>query len=409
MLKELVKLANHLDNLGHADLADQLDSVIKMAQTLTPDDPRVDKQVNKIDAPAAQDTKAMVSSKLDRISTLLSEVERLAPKDADFERLKDKLFLAMKTPEDSKDYKVWVAQTLRKIKALAERAQKSEMAAEIEKTLTEISVATTGTDLEGKLVETMPETAPAAKAESAAPQTVSQAVVDGILTSGRGLVYPAEASATGPVHEMQKLLKVTADGKFGKNTLTAFRGVMGASALPLTDANGALSALKAKLTPASVAAPAAATTAPSAPAPAAAPAAAKPAAPAAVVAPSVDAPVGTMDLEKLLTERRVKPQVVNKLMRMLARGVLGEFSALNPRTIAGQQQKVKRILTNKGIAPDEADQIVSALSGLASQKFVAPVAKTSGLSDSEERIQKIAESLEDLSFDFSKVTHSVRR
>lgn len=405
MLKELVKLANHLDNLGHADLADQLDSVIKMAQQASAAPVAATTPV----APADQDTKAMVSSKLDKISQLLSEVEKLAPEDTDFKSLKAKLLAAMKTKDDSLKYAPWVAQTLRRIKELAERAQKSEMAAEIEKTLTEISVATTGTDLEGKLVETMPETAPAAKAESAAPQTVSQAVVDGILTSGRGLVYPAETSVTGPVHEMQKLLKVTADGKFGKNTLTAFRGVMGASALPLTDANGALSALKAKLTPASVAAPAVATTAPSAPAPAAAPAAAKPAAPAAVVAPSVDAPVGTMDLEKLLTERRVKPQVVNKLMRMLARGVLGEFSALNPRTIAGQQQKVKRILTNKGIAPDEADQIVSALSGLASQKLVAPVAKTSSLSDSEERIQKIAESLEDLSFDFSKVTHSVRR
>jgi hypothetical protein len=32
MKQELVKLANHLDNIGHRDLADRLDDVIKLAQ-----------------------------------------------------------------------------------------------------------------------------------------------------------------------------------------------------------------------------------------------------------------------------------------------------------------------------------------------------------------------------------------
>ena len=35
MKKELIKLANHLDNIGHRDLADKLDNVIKQAQDVT--------------------------------------------------------------------------------------------------------------------------------------------------------------------------------------------------------------------------------------------------------------------------------------------------------------------------------------------------------------------------------------
>jgi len=34
MKKELVKLANHLDNIGHGDLADKLDEILKSAQSL---------------------------------------------------------------------------------------------------------------------------------------------------------------------------------------------------------------------------------------------------------------------------------------------------------------------------------------------------------------------------------------
>jgi len=44
MKKELVKLANHLDNIGHGDLADRLDDILKSAQSsaVAPTDKEID-------------------------------------------------------------------------------------------------------------------------------------------------------------------------------------------------------------------------------------------------------------------------------------------------------------------------------------------------------------------------------
>jgi hypothetical protein len=42
MKTELIKLANHLDRLGHSDLADRLDTIVKSAQTISSDEPSPD-------------------------------------------------------------------------------------------------------------------------------------------------------------------------------------------------------------------------------------------------------------------------------------------------------------------------------------------------------------------------------
>jgi hypothetical protein len=80
MKKELIKLANHLDNIGHRDLADRLDSVIKknaqsdLGTEFDPSD-TVEAAGNSVDM--IDSTVGAVGSISDSLSSTLSAAEIL--------------------------------------------------------------------------------------------------------------------------------------------------------------------------------------------------------------------------------------------------------------------------------------------------------------------------------------------
>jgi hypothetical protein len=99
-------------------------------------------------------------------------------------------------------------------------------------------------------------------------------------------------------------------------------------------------------------------------------------APTETSAPAAKAPA-PFELEKAMQEASIDQRVAGKFMRMLTRGVLGELSVFNPKTVSGQKEKVKQLIISKsrgqadGITDAEAQQIVDALASSAAAKLTA--------------------------------------
>ena len=88
MKKEITKLANHLDRIGHPDLADRLDMILKSANDYAPDPPRqeaekaeeeeaeTEKEVKEEDEAADGEVSSfstVASSKIDAMAKLISK------------------------------------------------------------------------------------------------------------------------------------------------------------------------------------------------------------------------------------------------------------------------------------------------------------------------------------------------
>ncbi len=99
-------------------------------------------------------------------------------------------------------------------------------------------------------------------------------------------------------------------------------------------------------------------------------------APTETSAPAAKAPA-PFELEKAMQEAGIDQKVAGKFMRMLTRGVLGELSVFNPKTVSGQKEKVKQLIISKsrgqadGITDAEAQQIVDALASSTAAKLTA--------------------------------------
>lgn len=119
MKKELIKLANHLDNIGHRDLADRLDSVIKknaqsdLGTEFDPSD-AVEAAGNSVDM--IDSTVGAVGSISDSLSSTLSAAEILEREaeaegeteveettEAEVEALSDDFVLASNSTQDRID------------------------------------------------------------------------------------------------------------------------------------------------------------------------------------------------------------------------------------------------------------------------------------------------------------------
>lgn len=407
MLKQLVKLANHLDNLGHADLADQLDSVIKMAQDAGTDRPldrglkRVTTQALSAGTATSPDTSPATSpatSEAAPAATPLSTPEETVEKDkypiitSQVKKLKEliqsddelkedndvidamtELEGILKTPSFNKGQ---VYAGLRKVLTAAQKIRKSKLFQQVSKALDEVSIAVTNQDLSGKVVSVSP--APETPAPAAA---VSDA---GVLIHLPGTTL-RDGWGTYKVISNEEVRATSSQGK----AVTIRKG----SYAKWNDFVAALNKLNPNTTPSSVQAQ------PAPQVPAAKPAATAPQTPAAT------APAGTTDAA-VVTQEKAKIDSLERLKTMIKALTIypkGYFSLVNFPDIAKEDMG---IIGNPN-GPISGSVVQTRIQKILTQRLGKLKAKSAF--DSEEKIEKIAESLEELSFDFSRVNGSVRR
>lgn len=372
MLKELVKLANHLDNIGHADLADQLDSVVKMAQdavtTPAPADASPEEAVGKAKYP-------FISAQVQKLTTLINEDPKLKD-DLAVKGAMTELTSMLKTTGFKKQ-QVYIG--LQKILAEARRIKGSVKFKEVFDTLNDLSLAVTRQDLSGTVVQ-----------DSVAPAQIAATV--SAPDDGSSLKHPPETKLQDDwgTYVVDSPTQVTATKKGGNSVVLTQDGYKNWRPFVI--------ALN-KLTPVQTPAPVAATVQPTTPVTPAA----STAAPAATVSATPGATPTVAPAEKARIDSLERLSAMIKPQSMYPRGY---FSNVNFPDI--DQADMNTIGNPNGKILGS--EVKTRINKIIKQRYGK--LKPSGVataSDSEEKINKIAEALEDLSFDFSKLTGSVRR